>query len=71
VTEIEQTRRRIEVDLRDLEERLPPPLRSTKALLGVAFTSTALMMLLLRALRSKRSDRASAEVVVRIVREDD
>jgi hypothetical protein len=69
VTEIEDTRRRLETDLRDLEERLPSPLRSMKALLGVAVTSTVLATLLLRR-RSKRSDGASAEVVVRIVRED-
>lgn len=69
VTEIEDTRRRLEADLRDLEGRLPSPLRSMKALLGVAVTSTVLATLLLRR-RSKRSDGASAEVVVRIVRED-
>ena len=69
VTEIEDTRRRLEADLRDLENRLPSPVRSMKAVLGVAVTSTVLATLLLRR-RSKRSDRASAEVVVRIVRED-
>jgi hypothetical protein len=70
VMQIEGTRRQLENDIRELEDRLPPPLRSMKALAGVVLTSTVLMALLLRMLRSKRSDRPSAEVVVRIVRDD-
>jgi hypothetical protein len=70
VMQIEGTRRQLETDIRELEDRLPPPLRSLKALAGVVLTSTVLMALLLRMLRSKRSDRPSAEVVVRIVRDD-
>jgi hypothetical protein len=70
VMQIEGTRRQLETDIRELEDRLPPPLRSMKALAGVVLTSTVLMALLLRMLRSKRSDRPSAEVVVRIVRDD-
>lgn len=70
VTEIEETRHQLETDLRELEARLPAPLRSTKALLGLMLGSTALTALLLRRLGSKRSDRPSAEVVVRIVRDD-
>ena len=70
VMQIEGTRRQLETDIRELEDRLPPPLRSMKALAGVVLTSTVLMALLLRMLRSKRSDRSSAEVVVRIVRDD-
>jgi len=70
VTEIEETRRQLEVDLRELEARVPAPFRSMKALAGVALGSTALTALLLRRLRSKRSDHPSAEVVVRIVRDD-
>lgn len=69
VTEIEETRRQLEADLRDLEDRLPTPLRSMKALLGVFLTSTLLTALLLRK-RSKPSNQPSAEVVVRIVRDD-
>lgn len=69
VTEIEDTRRQLEADLRELEDRLPAPLRSMKALLGVFLTSTVLTALLLRK-RSKRPDQPSAEVVVRIVRDD-
>ncbi|MGA9160593.1 MAG: hypothetical protein WB297_06980 [Actinomycetota bacterium] len=71
VTEIEETRRRLEADLRDLEARLPAPFRSTKSLVGVIVGSTALTAFVLRRFRSKRSDaRPSAEVVVRIVRDD-
>ena len=71
VTEIEETRRRLEADLREMEARLPAPVRSTKAFVGVVLGSTALTALLLRRFRSRRSDgHPSAEVVVRIVRED-
>lgn len=71
VSEIEETRRRLEADLRELEDRLPAPLRSAKALVGIVLGSTALTALLLRTVRPKRSDeRPSAEVVVRIVRDD-
>jgi hypothetical protein len=71
VTEIEETRRRIEADLRELEARVPAPFRSTKSLVGLALGSTAITALLLRMARSKRSNgRPSAEVVVRIVRDD-
>ena len=71
VTEIEETRRRIEADLRDLESRVPAPFRSAKSLVGVILGSTALTAFLLRRSRSKRSlGHPSAEVVVRIVRDD-
>jgi hypothetical protein len=71
VTEIEETRRQLEADLRELEERIPAPLRSVKSLAGIVVGSTALTALLLRKVRSKRSDeRPSAEVVIRIVRDD-
>ena len=71
VTEIEETRLRLEADLRELEERIPAPLRSVKSLAGIVIGSTALTALLLRKVRSKRSDeRPSAEVVIRIVRDD-
>ena len=71
VTEIEETRRRLEADLRELEARLPAPFRSTKSLMGVIVGSTALVALVLRRFRSKRSDtHPTAEVVVRIVRDD-
>ena len=71
VTEIEETRRRIEADLWELEARVPAPFRSTKSLAGLVLGSTAIAALLLRMVRSKRSNgRPSAEVVVRIVRAD-
>jgi hypothetical protein len=70
VTEIEETRRRLEDDLRELESRIPAPLRSVKSLAGVIVGGTALTALVLRRSRSKRSDDRSKEVVVRIVRDD-
>ncbi len=70
VTEIDEARRRLEQDLKELEERLPAPLRSAKALLGV-LVGMGVVTFVLRRLGSKRSDRApAAEVVVRIVRDD-
>jgi hypothetical protein len=71
VTEIDETRRHLEDDLRELESRIPAPLRSVKSLAGVIVGGTALTALVLRRSRSKRSDdHPSAEVVVRIVRDD-
>jgi hypothetical protein len=71
LTEIAATRQRIEADLSELEARVPAPLRSVKSLAGILVGSTVLMALVLRLIGSKRSnDRPSAEVVVRIVRDD-
>jgi hypothetical protein len=71
VSEIEEARQRLEQDLRELEDRMPAALRSVKSLVGVLLGS-AVMALVLRSVRSKRSDRkAAAEVVVRIVRDDE
>jgi hypothetical protein len=71
VTEIEESRQRLEQDLQELEDRMPAALRSVKSLVGVLLGS-AVMALVLRRVRSKRTDRnPSAEVVVRIVREDE
>jgi hypothetical protein len=70
VTEIEEARHRLELDLRELEDRLPAPLRSVKSLVGLLLGS-AVMAFLVRRVRSGRSDRSTtAEVVVRIVRDD-
>lgn len=71
VKEIEETRGRLEADLRELESRMPAPLRSGKSVAGLILASTALTMFVLRRFRSKGSERPpSAEVVVRIVRDD-
>ena len=71
VTEIEETRQGLEQDLRELEDRMPAALRSVKSLVGVLLGS-AVMALVLRRARSKRSERnPAAEVVVRIVRDDE
>ncbi len=71
VTEIDETRQRIEADLRELEARLPAPLRSTKSVVGVIVGITALAALLRRRSRSKSSaKKPAAEVVIRIVRDD-
>jgi hypothetical protein len=72
VTEIEGTRRQLEVDLREPEARLPAPLRSAKSAAGVSVGSTVLTAFILRRMRSKSSNgHPTAEVVVRIVREDE
>lgn len=71
VTEIEEIRGRLEADLRELEARLPAPLRSAKSVAGLVLGTTALTAVIARRLRSKPSNRPpTAEVVVRIVRED-
>jgi hypothetical protein len=71
VTEIDESRRQLETDLRELEARLPVPLRSSKAMAGLLFGSGAFAALVLRKRRSKRPDAPpTAEVVVRIVRDD-
>jgi hypothetical protein len=71
VTEIEEARQRLEQDLRELENRMPAAVRSVKSLVGVLLGS-AVLALVFRRVRSKRSDRnPAAEVVVRIVRDDE
>ena len=70
VTEIDEARQRLGLDLQELEDRLPAPLRTVKSLIGVLL-GTAVIAFLLRRIRSRRPDRTpSAEVIVRIVRED-
>jgi hypothetical protein len=70
VTEIEETRRRLETDLRELEDRMPAPLRSGKALVGT-LVGTVGGAIVLKRLLSRRSGRTSPqEVVIRVVRED-
>ena len=71
VREIEETRARLDADLRELEERLPAPIRSAKKIAGAAAGSTLVAGLLARR-RKKRNDANARrqEVVVRVVRED-
>jgi hypothetical protein len=71
VKEIDGTRRQLAADLRELEARIPRPLRSLKSLVGSIVGSSALTVFVVRRFRSKRSSRSrSAEVVIRIVRDD-
>jgi hypothetical protein len=72
VTEIIETRRRLEADLSELEAHIPAPVRSVKGLVGVVLGSTVLGGLAVRLLRSrsKRSRGDDHEVVIRIVRDD-
>jgi hypothetical protein len=70
VTENDEARQRLALDLQELEDRLPAPLRSIKSLVGVLL-GTAVMAFLVRRVWPKRSDRnPAAEVIVRIVRDD-
>ena len=71
VAEIEQTRRSLEGDLRELQAHIPAPLRSIKSLVGLIVGSGALTLFVLERLRGKRSaGHPVQEVVVRIVRDD-
>jgi hypothetical protein len=73
VTEIEQTRTRIERDLAELEARLPSRIRSTKMAVGAVVgssTAAGIASWLLRQRRASQQAKArSTEVVVRIVTE--
>lgn len=70
VTEIDQTRQRLERDLLELEGRLPGPLRSAKSLLGI-LVGGALSAVVAKAIFSRRKDdKRPAEVLIRVVRED-
>lgn len=71
VTEIEETRRRIESDILELEERLPVPLRSAKSVIGMLLGSAFAALLIQRFFSRKDRKRGpAAEVVIRVVRED-
>jgi hypothetical protein len=70
VTEIDEARQRLELDLQELEDRLPAPLRSVKSLVGVLLGTGVMTLLVLRRVRSRRDRSPAAEVVVRIVRDD-
>ena len=71
VIEIDEARTQLELDLQELEDRLPAPLRSMKSVVGMFIGTAVLMLSVLRRFGSKKSAAApTAEVVVRIVRED-
>ena len=55
VIEIDEARAQLELDLQELEDRLPAPLRSMKSLVGMLLGTAVLMFLALRRFRSKRS----------------
>jgi hypothetical protein len=73
VTEIEQTRARIERDLAELEARLPRRIRSTKVAMGAVVGSSTVAGIASWLLRQRRAGQQakarSTEVVVRIVTE--
>ena len=71
VKEIDETRRQLGADLRELEARIPVPLRSMKSLVGLVLGSSALTALVVRKFRSRGSSGSpSTEVVIRVVRDD-
>jgi hypothetical protein len=73
VSDIAQTRERIERDLAELETRLPSRIRSTKIALGAVVGSSTVAGIaswLLRQRRSSQESKArSTEVVIRVVTE--
>ena len=71
VREIEEARAKLDVDLRELEQRLPGPLRTARKIAGAAAGSTLIAGYLARR-RKKRNDEKARrqEVVVRVVRDD-
>jgi len=70
VQEIEAARARLDADLRELEERLPAPVRSAKKIAGAAAGSTLIAGLIARRRKKRHEDARRQEVVVRVVRED-
>ena len=72
VKEIDETRRQLGADLRELEARIPAPLRSMKSLVGLIITSSALTAFIVQRFRSRGSSGPpSTEVVIRVVRDDE
>jgi hypothetical protein len=71
VGEIERTRAQIEADLRELEEGMPPILRSGKRLIGLVISggvaSAAVLAALRRHKHKREQDRRNPEVTVRIL----
>jgi hypothetical protein len=75
VREIEQTRGRLETEIRELESRLPSPARWTKRLIGIAVgggTSGAIFWFVVRRIRGKakaKKEARRAETVVQVLPE--
>jgi asparagine synthetase B (glutamine-hydrolysing) len=71
VGEIERTRAQLEADLRELEERMPPILRSGKRVVGLVVSGGVASAAVLAALRRRKHKREQArqnpEVTVRIL----
>jgi hypothetical protein len=71
VGEIEETRRRLEDDLRELEDRLPAPLRSGKAVAGMLIGTLGSALVLRRTMSRRAKRTPPTEVVIRVVRDDE
>jgi hypothetical protein len=71
VNEIADTRRRLEADIRELEERLPAPLRSMRTMAGAVAGSSILSAVALRVMKRRSQKKEPTEVVVRVVRDDE
>jgi hypothetical protein len=71
LNEIADTRRRLEADIRELEERLPAPLRSVRTMAGAVAGSSILSAVALRVMKRRSQKKEPTEVVVRVVRDDE
>jgi hypothetical protein len=71
VKQIEETRARLDADLRELEQRMPAPIRTARNIAGAAAGSTLVAGLIARRRKKRNDDKARRqEVVVRVVRDD-
>ena len=71
--EIAETRERLEGDIRELEERMPSPMRSAKKVLGAVATSSIVLGFLAARRRKKKTahrDR-SADIAGRVGHADE
>ena len=71
VTEIEETRHRLEADLKELEDRMPAPLRSVKGIVGTLVGTVGGAFVLKKLLSKRSKSKPATEVVIRVVREDE
>jgi hypothetical protein len=69
-TEIERTRTQLEGDLKELEDRIPAPFRSMKAIIGALATTTGGLIVLKKVVSGKKTGGNKAEVVSRVMRDD-